>query len=101
MNKPLARATHWNRPSESRFCERSAKPIGLSEALRERQLAWASRGRRWHTRCKSWGSLALPSETFRISYDNPVPSGIPIRTDQHRGEAYTVETQLTSEIRRV
>ena len=46
---------HWSKPSENRFCERSAKAIGLSEALEERQLAGASRGRRWHTRWISWG----------------------------------------------
>src|SRR5882762_521638 len=54
---------YWSKPSENRFCGRSAKTIGLSEALVERQLAWASRGRRWHTRWISWGSLGLPSET--------------------------------------
>src|SRR5882762_3597744 len=53
---------YWSKPSENRFCGRSAKTIGLSEALVERQLAWASRGRRWHTRWISWGSLGLPSE---------------------------------------
>src|SRR5260370_931186 len=63
MTQASAGATHWNKPSENRFCGRSAKPIGLSEALVERQLAWASRGRRWHTRWISWGSLGLPSET--------------------------------------
>src|SRR5438552_14735815 len=63
MTQASAGATHWNKPSESRFCGRSAKPIGLSVALVERQLAWASRGRRSHTRWISWGSLGLPSET--------------------------------------
>src|ERR1700738_4086215 len=63
MTQPSAGATHWNKPSVSRFCERSAKAIGLSEALAERQLVWASRGRRWHTRCKSWGSLALHNKS--------------------------------------
>src|SRR6266852_9108714 len=63
MTQASAGATHWNKPSESRFCGRSAKAIGLSAALVERQLAWASRGRRWHTRWISWGSLGLPSET--------------------------------------
>jgi hypothetical protein len=50
------------KPSESRLCERSAKANGLSEALVERQLAWASRGRRSPTRCRSWGSLARRSD---------------------------------------
>src|SRR5205814_939197 len=63
MTQPSAGATHWSKPSGNRFCERSAKAIGLSEALVERQLAWASRGRRWHTRWISWGSLGLRSET--------------------------------------
>src|SRR5260370_40000640 len=62
MTQASAGAMHWSKPSENRFCERSAKPIGLSEALVERQLAWASRGRRWHTRWISWESLGLPSE---------------------------------------
>src|SRR5579863_1914332 len=62
MTQPSARETRWNKPSESRFCERSAKPIGLSEALVGRRLAWASRGRHWHTRWISWESLGLPSE---------------------------------------
>src|SRR6266446_6062623 len=62
MTQASAGAMHWSKPSENRFCERSAKAIGLSEALVERQLAWASRGRRWHTRWISWGSLGLPSE---------------------------------------
>src|ERR1700686_2070696 len=73
MTQPSAGATHWNKPSVSRFCERSAKPIGLSEALRERQLAWASRGRRWHTRCKSWGSLALHVRGGGRVYQNGGP----------------------------
>src|SRR2546427_11402841 len=63
MTQASAGAMHWSKPSENRFCERSAKAIGLSEALVERQLAWASRGRRWHTRWISWASLGLPSET--------------------------------------
>src|SRR5713226_317280 len=63
MTQASAGAMHWSKPSENRFCERSAKAIGLSEALVERQLASASRGRRWHTRWISWGSLGLPSET--------------------------------------
>src|SRR5205807_9529293 len=42
-------ATHWSKPSGNRYCERSAKAIGLLEALVERQLAWASREHRWHT----------------------------------------------------
>src|SRR5258708_14038108 len=62
MTQASAGATHWSEPSASRFCEHSAKPIGLSEALVERQLALASRGRRWHTRWISWGSPCLPSE---------------------------------------
>src|SRR5580693_6194887 len=62
MTQPSAGETRWNKPSESRFCERSAKPIGLSEALVGRRLAWASRGRHWHTRWISWESLDLPSE---------------------------------------
>src|ERR1700720_832503 len=41
----LADAMRWSKPSESRFCERSANAIGLSEVLAERQVAWASRGR--------------------------------------------------------
>src|SRR5438445_3794634 len=63
MTQASAGAMRRSKPSENRFCERSAKAIGLSEALVERQLAWASRGRRWHTRWISWGSLGLPSET--------------------------------------
>src|SRR5258705_10100618 len=63
MTQASAGAMHWSKLSENRFCERSAKAIGLSGALVERQLAWASRGRRWHTRWISWGSLGLPSET--------------------------------------
>src|SRR6266849_6800646 len=63
----LAGAMRWSKPSESRLCERSAKAIGLSEVLVEQQFAWASRGRRSPTRCRSWGSLALPSETRRVS----------------------------------
>src|SRR6266404_2406151 len=62
MTQASAGAMHWSKPRENRFCERSAKPIGLSEALVERQLALASRGRRWHTRWISWGSPGLPSE---------------------------------------
>src|SRR4029077_5814805 len=49
MTQASAEAMHWCKPSESRFCERSAKAIGLSEALVELQLAWASREHRWHT----------------------------------------------------
>src|SRR5260370_6796795 len=63
MTQASAGAMHWSKPSENRFCERSAKAIGLSEAPVERQLAWASRGRRWRTRWIGWGSLGLPSET--------------------------------------
>src|SRR6266545_1114057 len=62
MTQASAGAMHWSKPRENRFCERSAKPIGSSEVLVERQLVWASRGRRWHTRWISWGSLGLPSE---------------------------------------
>src|SRR5258708_39075306 len=62
MTQASAGAIHWSKPRENRFCERSAKAIGLSEALVERQLAWASRGRRWHTRWISWGSPGLPGE---------------------------------------
>jgi hypothetical protein len=65
----------WSKPSENRFCERSAKAIGLSEALVERQLAWASRGRRWHTRWISWGFLALPSKTIPNLYLLPLLRG--------------------------
>src|ERR1700730_15447718 len=54
----LAGAVRGRKLRESRLCERSAKAIGLSEVLVERQLAWASRGRRLPTRCRSWGSLA-------------------------------------------
>src|ERR1700682_2365829 len=63
----LAGAMRWSKPNESRLCERSARAIGLSEVLVERQLAWASRERRSPTRCRSWGSLAYPSEERRIS----------------------------------
>src|SRR5882757_9178417 len=63
MTQPSAGETRWNKPSESRFCERSAKPIGLSEAPVERQLAWASKGRHWHTRWIGWGSLALHNKS--------------------------------------
>src|SRR5260370_23269430 len=66
MTQASAGAMHWSKPRENRFFERSAKPIGSSEVLVERQLAWASRGRRWHTRWISWGSLGLPSETAPI-----------------------------------
>src|SRR5258708_3638037 len=58
----LAVAMRWSKPSESRLCERSAKAIGLSEVPVERQLAWASRGRRLPTRCGGWGSLAHPGD---------------------------------------
>src|SRR6202795_3186442 len=58
----VAGAMRWSKPSESRLCERSAKAMGLSEGRVERQLAWASRGRHSPTRCKSWGSLAYPSD---------------------------------------
>src|SRR6202521_3944243 len=51
----LAAAMCWSKPGESRLFERSAKAIGLSEVLVERQLAWASRGRRSPTRCRSLG----------------------------------------------
>src|SRR5256885_14668189 len=64
MTQASAGAMHWSKTSENRFCERSAKAIGLSEALVERQLAWASRGHRWHTRWISWGSPAHQSEQF-------------------------------------
>jgi hypothetical protein len=63
MTQASAGAMHWSKPSENRFYERFAKAIGLSEVLVEPQLAWASRGRRWHTRCKSWGSLALHNKS--------------------------------------
>src|SRR5438105_12063478 len=63
MTQASAGAMHWSKPSESRFCERSAKAIGLSEVPAGRPLVWASRGCRWHTRWISWGSLGLPSET--------------------------------------
>ena len=63
MTQASAGAMHWSKPRENRFCEHSAKPIGLSEALVERQLVLVSRGRRWHTRWISWGSPGLPSET--------------------------------------
>src|SRR5579862_2872965 len=72
MTQPSARETRWNKPSESRFSERSAKPIGLSEALVGRRLAWASKGRHWHTRWISWESLGLPSEAVpNLSADLP------------------------------
>src|SRR2546425_1912769 len=66
----LAAAMRWSKPSESRLCERSAKAIGLSEVLVERQLAWASRGRRSPTRCRSWGSLAHCSDGRLASTPN-------------------------------
>src|SRR5207237_6774295 len=66
MTQASTGAMHWSKPSESRFCERSAKAIGLLEALVARQLAWASRGRRWHTRWISWGSLARQSDVIRV-----------------------------------
>src|SRR6266478_4930762 len=69
MTQASAGAMHWSKPSENRFCERSAKPIGLSEALVERQLAWASRGRHWHTRWISWGSLALHNKSDIAALD--------------------------------
>src|ERR1700730_4505329 len=34
----LAGTTRWNKPGDSRLCERSAKAIGLSEAHMERHL---------------------------------------------------------------
>src|ERR1700693_5315881 len=58
----LAGAMRSSKPSESRLCELSAKAIGLSEVLVERQLAWASRGRRLPTRYGSWGFLAHHSD---------------------------------------
>src|SRR5258706_2818913 len=58
----LAGKTPWSKPSESRLYERSTKAIGSSEALMERQLAWASRGHRSPTRCKGWESLAQHSD---------------------------------------
>src|SRR5437016_3319086 len=67
MTQASAGAMHWSKPSGNRFSERSAKAIGLSEALVERQLAWASRGRRWHTRWISWGSLGLPTRYSRYA----------------------------------
>src|SRR5439155_13103693 len=66
----LAVAMRWSRPSESRLCERSAKAIGLSEVLVERQRAWASRGPRSPTRCRSWGSLAHCSDGRLASAPN-------------------------------
>src|SRR5260370_14618886 len=63
MTQASAGAMHWSKPRENRFGERSAKPIGSSEVRVERQLVWASKGRRWHTRWISWGSHGLPSET--------------------------------------
>src|SRR5216683_6777327 len=73
MTQASAGATHWSKPSENRFCERSAKAIGLLEALVERQLAWASRGHRWHTRWISWGSLARQSEQFSPVFQKSDP----------------------------
>src|SRR5580700_6027683 len=58
----LAGAMRSSKPSESRLCELSAKAIGLSEVHVEQQLAWASRGQRSPTRCRSWGSLAPHSD---------------------------------------
>jgi transcriptional regulator with GAF, ATPase, and Fis domain len=66
----LAAAMCWSRPGESRLCEHSATAIGLSEVLVERQLAWASRGRRSPTRCRSWGSLAHRSDGRLASATN-------------------------------
>jgi hypothetical protein len=66
-------AMGWSKPSESRLCERSAKAIGLSEVLVERQLAWASRGRRSLTRCKDWGSLAHSSDGGLAKRAKPLP----------------------------
>src|SRR6266446_6694403 len=63
MTQASAGAMHWSKPRENRFCERSTKAIGLSEALVELRPAWASRGRRWHTRWISWGSHGLPNES--------------------------------------
>src|SRR6266567_7001308 len=58
----LAGVMRWSKPRESRLFERSAKAIGLSEVLVARQLAWALRGLRSPTRCRSWGSLAYRSD---------------------------------------
>jgi hypothetical protein len=63
MKARSAVATRWSKPSESRSSEHSAKAIGLSEVLGERQLAWASRGRLSTTGCRSWGSLARRAVT--------------------------------------
>src|SRR3989442_10326373 len=82
----LAGAMRWSKPSESRLCERSAKAIGLSEVLVERQLAWASRGRRSPTRCRSWGSLAYPSDgrLARGKFLEPPPSSKSVETLKSR-----------------
>src|SRR6266566_4324959 len=71
---PLAVAMRWSRPSESRLCEHSKNAIGLSEAFMERQRAWASRGRRSHTRCRSRGSLAHCSDGHLANAPNLYPS---------------------------
>src|SRR5207244_7501306 len=65
-----AGAMRWSKPSESRLCKRSAKATGLWEVLVERQLAWASSGRRSPTRCRTWGSLAHHSDGRLASAPN-------------------------------
>src|SRR6266536_273327 len=66
----LAGAMRWSKPNESRLFGRSAKAIGLSEALVERQLAWVSRGRRSPTGCRSWRFLAHRSDGGLASAPN-------------------------------
>jgi len=84
----LAGEVCWSKPSESRFCERFARAIGLSEVLVARQLAWASRGRPWPTRCRSWGFLALPSKSarnlFRSTAYSPPEARPPIFIQRNR-----------------
>src|SRR5258708_21321038 len=66
----LVGAMCWSKSNENRLYERSVKATGLSEALAERQLGWASRGRRSLTRCRSWGSLAHHSDGGLASAPN-------------------------------
>jgi hypothetical protein len=66
----LSGTMRYSKPSDSRLSERSAKAIGLSGVLVERQLAWASRGRRSPTRCRSWGSLAQRNDGRLASAPN-------------------------------
>src|SRR5580700_10349506 len=73
----LVAATRWNKPRESRLCERSAKATGLWEAPGERQLAWASRGQHSPTRCRS-------SESFGRHSDRPLAASKRATTLSHQ-----------------